>query len=649
MNAMSLPAIMLHSVRAWSRTLAVAAVVAGAIGGSAQAASSAATGDGGKWSHAYAAYGEPKYPRGFRNFDYVNPDAPKGGTLQLQNPDRRSSFDKFNPFTIKGQSPAGLSTLMFEPLAIRSGDEPGTLYGMVAEEMLVAPDKSSVTFRIHPKARFYNGDPVTAEDMKHVFETLTGKGVAPGVRVKLGGIERAVVLDERTIRFDLKDRVDDTIFNVAGLPVFSRKWGRNPDGTTKKIDEIVNEYPITTGPYTIAAIDAPRRIEFARNPDYWARDLGVAKGQYNFDRIVYRYYQDNAIAMEAFKAGEFDFLMEYSARRWARQHQGPKWSDGRIVREAFPTGFGMGFQSYVLNLRRPVFQDRRVRQAINLAFDFEAINVYRQYKRTNSVFANSDFAATGLPSPGELALLEPFRAELPPEVFGPAWVPPRSDTAPNALRDNLKQARALLEEAGWKVGADGIARNAKGEPLEFEFLETGDAPGRAEAVFERNLAKIGIRLKSRLVDFALFRKRMETFDFDMVMIKIGDFTLPEPADFRSQYGSENADTQGADNYRGVKSRVVDHLIAKMEQAKTMDELRDAARALDRVIIFEYWQVPDLYGASNRVSRWDKFGIPKVVPKYYSIATPSDWLQWAVTAWWAKDADKGAGKSAAASK
>jgi peptide/nickel transport system substrate-binding protein/microcin C transport system substrate-binding protein len=309
----------------------------------------------------------------------------------------------------------------------------------------------------------------------------------------------------------------------------------------------------------------------------------------------------------------------------------------------------MGFQSYVLNLRRPVFQDRRVRQAINLAFDFEAINVYKQYKRTNSVFANSDFAATGLPSPGELALLEPFRAELPPEVFGPAWVPPRSDTAPNALRENLKQARALLEAAGWKVGADGIARNDKGEPLEFEFLETGDAPGRAEAVFERNLAKIGIRLKSRLVDFALFRKRLETFDFDMVMIKIGDFTLPEPADFKSQYGSENADTQGADNYRGVKSRAVDHLIAKMEQAKTMDELRDAARALDRVIIFEYWQVPDLYGANNRVSRWDRFGIPKIVPKYYSIATPSDWLQWAVTAWWAKGADKGADKSAAASK
>jgi peptide/nickel transport system substrate-binding protein/microcin C transport system substrate-binding protein len=345
--------------------------------------------------------------------------------------------------------------------------------------------------------------------------------------------------------------------------------------------------------------------------------------------------------MEAFKAGEFDFLMEYSARRWARQHSGPKWADGRIIREEFPSGFGMGFQSYVLNTRRPVLQDRRVRQAINLAFDFEAINVYKQYKRTNSVFSNSEFAMKGLPGPGELALLEPFRKDLPPEVFGPAWVPPRSDTSPNALRENLKKARALLEEAGWKVGADGIARNAKGEPLEFEFLDTGDAPGRAEAVFERNLAKIGIVLKSRLVDYSLFRKRLETFDFDMVMIKIADFTLPEPADFKAQYASVNADVQGGDNYRGVKNPALDHIIDKMEQAQTMEELTDAARALDRVIIFEYYQVPDLYGGTNRVSRWDRFGIPKVVPKYYTIATPSDWLQWAITAWWAKDAARDA--------
>jgi peptide/nickel transport system substrate-binding protein/microcin C transport system substrate-binding protein len=640
-----------HAWRALRRALALSGLALWLAAGPPAFAAPAATGPApetrptattGTWSHAYAAYGAtPRYPRGFAHFDYVNPDAPKGGTLQLQNPDRRSSFDKFNPFTIRGQSPAGLTTLMFESLAIRSGDEPGTIYGMVAEEMLVAPDKSSIAFRIHPQARFINGDPVTAADVKTVFDTLTGKGVAPGIRVRLSGIERAVALDDRTVRFDLKERTDDAIFAAAGLPVFSRKWVTNADGSPKPFDEIVNEYPITTGSYRIGAVDAPRRIEFVRDPGYWARDLGVAKGQNNFDRIVYRYYQDNAIAIEAFKAGEFDVLMEYSARRWARQHQGPKWADGRIVKQEFPNGFGMGFQSYVLNTRRPALADWRVRKAINLAFDFEAINVYKQYRRTDSVFANSQFAMTGAPSPGELALLEPFRDELPPEVFGPAWVPPRSDTSPNALRENLKQARALLEEAGWKVGADGIARNSKGGPLELEFLDTGDAPGRAEAVFERNLAKIGIRLKPRLVDFSLFRKRLETYDFDVVMIKVGDFTLPEPADLKAQYGSASADVQGADNYRGVRSRAVDHILAKMEQAQTMDELTDAARALDRVLIFGYYQVPDLYGGTNRVSRWDKFGIPRVVPRYYTIATPSDWLQWAITAWWSKDADRGA--------
>ena len=431
-----------RTASAFGRTLGAAALLAGAIAGSALAAGDGAAADGGKWMHAYAAYGEPKYPRGFVSFDYVNPNAPKGGTLQLQNPDRRTSFDKYNPFTLKGQSPAGLTTVMFETLAVRSGDEPGTMYGLVAEEMQVAADKSWIAFRIHPKARFTNGDPVTAADVKYSFDMVTSKEAAPGTRTQLEGVKSATVQDERTIRFDLKDRTADTIFNVGGLPVFSPKWGRGADGKPKKFDEIINDYPVTSGPYTIASVDAPRRIEFQRDPNYWARDLGVCRGQYNFDRIVYRYYQDNAIAMEAFKAGEFDFLMEYSARRWARLHAGAKWDDKRIVKEEFPSGFGQGLQSYIFNLRKPLFQDRRVREALDLAYDFAAINVYKQYRRTNSVFANSEFAAVGMPTAAELALLEPFRAELPPAVFGPAWEDPRTDTAPNALRENLRKARA---------------------------------------------------------------------------------------------------------------------------------------------------------------------------------------------------------------
>ena len=607
--------------------------------GLAAAAAAPATPAAGTWSHAYAAYGAPKYPRGFHHFEYVNPDAPKGGTLQLSQPDRRSSFDKFNPFTVKGQSPAGQGTLMFETLAVRSGDEPATMYGLLAVDMQVAPDKSSITFRLHPNARFYNGDPVTAADVKHAFDMQTSKAAAPAVRIQFDGVQAAVVLDERTIRFDLKDRTDDTLFNVGGLSVFSRKWGQAADGTPKAFDQIVSEYPITSGPYTIALADSGRRIDFVRNPDYWGRDLGLNRGQYNFDRVVYRYYQDNAVSMEAFKAGEFDLLQEYSARRWVRQHSGPKWKDGRIIKQSFPNGFGAGLQAYLFNLRRPLLQDIRVRHAINLAYDFEAINVYKQYKRTYSMFANSDFAATGLPGPGELALLEPFRSELPADVFGPAWQPPRTDTGPNALRENLKQARALLEQAGWKVAADGILRNAKGEPFELEQLRSGEAPGLAEAVFRRNFEKLGIKLKLRMVDFALLRKRLETFDFDMTMIRVGDFTLPSAADLKSMYGSESADVEASNNYRGLKSKAVDHLIAAMEKAKTMEKLRDSARALDRVIMHGYYQVPDLYSGSNPVSRWNRLGVPKTVPKYYTITTPSEWPQWAVTAWWAKDAAK----------
>ncbi|HSN45179.1 MAG TPA: extracellular solute-binding protein [Casimicrobiaceae bacterium] len=595
-----------------------------------------------RWSHAYSAYGKPKYPPGFAHFDYVNPDAPKGGTLQLNNPDRRTSFDKFNPYTIKGQSPAGLTTLMFETLAQRSGDEPDTMYGLLAEGIQVAPDKSWIAFRINPKARFINGDPVTAADVAHAFAMLTSKEVSPATRTQLEGVAGATVLDARTIRFDLKERTADTIFNVGNIPVFSPKWSLGPDGKPKKFSDIVNEFPITTGPYRIGTVDAPRRIEFVRDPNYWARDLGVSKGQYNFDRVVYRYYQDNAISIEAFKAGEFDFLMEYSARRWARQHSGPKWDDGRIIKEEFPTGFGMGLQAYYFNSRRPLFQDRRVREALSLAYDFASINIYKQYKRVDSLFANSEFAAKGEPTPAELALLEPHRGELPPATFGPAWQDPRTDLDPNGLRNNLKRARKLLEEAGWKVDAEGVLRNAKGEAFEFEWLEAGEAPSRREAIFQRNLALLGIKLNVRVVDFALYRKRLETFDFDMINLKSGDWALPNAADLKAALGSAAADEQASANYAGIRNKAIDALVERMDKAKTMDELRTATRSLDRVFMHEHYVVPDLMGASNRVSRWDKFGIPKVVPKYYTIATPSDYLQWAVTAWW----DKALGKAPA---
>ena len=594
----------------------------------------------GQWVHAYAAFGEPKYPRGFTHFEYVDPDAPKGGTLYLRNPDRRTSFDKFNYFTVRGNAPAGVQLLMNEPLAIRSGDEPMTMYGLLAEEILVAPDKSSITFRLDPKARFNNGDPVLAEDVKYTFETLTGKYASPTYQTGFAGAERAVVLDERTVRFDLRDRSIDTLFAIgSSMRIFSRKWGAGPDGKPRQFDQIVTEYPIVTGPYRIDVADSGRRLEFRLRPDYWAKDHPVRRGFFNFDRIVYRYYKDEAVATEAFKAGEFDIVKVYGARTWMRQHQGVKWRDGRIKKDLFETATGQAIQAYDFNLRRPIFQDIRVREALVLSYDYDTNNRYRMFHRAHSLFNNSRFAAEGLPSEGELRLLEPFRGELPPQVFGPPYRAPSTIEGPPAVRRNLLRARDLLEQAGWKLDQEGVLRNAKGERFEFEYLAAGEQVTR-EQIWQRNLDKLGIRLNIRSVDFALYRSRLEQYDFDTITIVEGDFTLPSAADYITLYGSKSADEPGNNNFRGVKSKAVDHILEAMSNARTMQELLDACRALDRVVMWNYWQMPELWFAAEPASYWDKFGIPKVRPKYFTIDSAlTDLPAWPVTTWWIRDAAK----------
>ena len=595
------------------------------------------------WVHAFAAYGEPKYPADFRHFDYVEPDAPKGGVLHLPNPDLRTSFDKFNYFTIRGNAPAGVGIFMLEPLAVLGADEPRTMYGLLAQAMQIEPDFSAITFRLHPQARFSNGDPVTAADVKYSFDSLSGKHASPTYNSALAGVSTATVLDPRTIRFDLGDRSRDTLFKVGALPVFSHKWGLRPDGTHTRFDEIVTDPPIASGPYTIALADSGRRIEFQRNPDYWARDLAVRRGCFNFDRVVYRYYQDMAVALEAFKAGEFDLVRVYGARTWMRQHKGPKWDDGRIVKQAVPIGTGQGLQSYTLNLRRPLFQDIRVREALGLTYDFETNNRYRLYKRANSLFNNSDLAAQGLPSPGELALLEPFRKDLPKEVFGPPFVAPRTDADVHALRRNLLKARTLLESASWRLAPDGKLRNANGEAFEFEYLATGGSVYAAsQNVWSRNLQKLGITMKVRDVDFALYLRRLEEYDFDVVELAGASLGLPSVADHTAQLGSKSADEKGNNNFRGVKSAAVDHPLSAMNRAATPQEFRDASSALDRVVMWNHWQIPEHYADLELMSYWDKFGIPKVWPKYFTADLPpdvDDELPWPITTWWIKNPAK----------
>lgn len=589
----------------------------------------------GRWVHAFAAYGPPKYGPDFRHFDYVDPDAPKGGTLRLKNPDRRTSFDKFNPWTTRGNAPAGVLIWMVEGLGHLGQDEPLTIYGLLAEAINVAPDFGSVLFRIREQARFANGDPVLAEDVRHSFAMLSGAGASPAYQTLLSGIARAEVLEPRLVRFVFKEKSREQVFTAATMPVFSRKWGEG-----KPFDQIVGEHPILSGPYVIDKVDMPRRIELKLNPDYWGRDLAVRRGHFNFERVVYRMYSDNLIALEAFKAGEFDLIKEYRSRTWVRQHKGVKWDDGRIVKSDMKTGFGWYMQAYNINLRRPLFQDIRVREALVHTYDFETLNKTRVFTRVQSAFNNTEFAARGTPGPGELALLEPWRAELPPRVFGPAWQAPRTDGSPHGLRQNLLKARALLEEAGWKLDDAGVLRNGQGEPFEFEYLQPQVS---SNVDWQRNLRKLGITMKDRVVDFALYRRRLQNYDYDMVTIAEGSFTLPEAGTLAALYGSKSFAEPGNSNFRGVNSKAVDALIAAIRDARSMQELRDAARAFDRVVTWSFFQIPDLFSAVENVSHWNKFGKPKTMAPYFRADTIiSGFVEhgpWPLWTWWDKSLDR----------
>ena len=544
---------------------------------------------------------------------------------------------------IRGAAPAGLGIFMLETLTVLGGDEPRTMYGLLAQEMRIEPDLSAITFRLHPLARFSNGDPVTAEDLKYSFESLAGQYASPTFSSVLVGVSKATVIDARTIRFDLSERTGDTLFKIGALPVFSHKWGLEPDGTPTRFDEIVSAFPVTSGAYTIAVADSGRRLELKRNLDYWARDVPARRGFFNFDRIVYRYYHDEDVALEAFKAGEFDMVRVNRAAIWVRRHKGPKWDDGRIVRKSRPVGTGQGLQSYTPNMHRPLFQDIRVREALGLTYDFETNNRYRLYNRANSRFNNSDYAAQGLPSAGELALLEPFRASLPKEVFGPPFVAPRTDSDVNALPRNLLRARDLLEAAGWKLAPDGKLRNARGEPFEFEYLAPGDSVNNARLnAWARNLGKLGISFKVRNVDFALYSRRLEEYDFDVVTLAGGTFGLPSAADTIAFLGSKAADDKGGNNFRGVKSAAVDHILAAMNRATTPEAFTDATRALDRVVMWNHWQVPELYADYEPMSYWNKFGIPASRPKLFTVDAPpevDEQIPWPISTWWTKVLDK----------
>ena len=580
-------------------------------------------------AHAYAQFGDIKYAPGFTHFSYVNPAAPKGGEIRMVPPTRPTNFDKFNPFTLRGTAPYGIGTLMVESLLVGNSEEPTTAYGLLAEDVEVAPDKLSATFRLHPKARFHDGSPVLAADVLHSYTQLVSKLAAPQFRTIYAEVKGVVLVSERVVRFDFATPNPELPLVVGGMPVFSSKWGGG-----KPFDKIVADIPIGSGPYKLPSNKMGRDITYVRDANYWAADLPTRRGQFNFDRITFKIYLDETSRFEGLKAGEYDFMREFISRNWARQYTGKQFTSGELVKRAFENRNPGDFQGYVFNLRKPKFQDVRVRQAIGLALDFEWMNrqlFYGIYKRVNGYFPNSEFHAEGLPKPDELALLEPLRDKLKPGIFGA--VPVGASTAPPAsLRDNLRKAQALLKEAGWEY-KDGALRNAKGEAFTMEFLNDQPSLIRVVGPFQKALEKLGITLQYRVVDFSLSKQKMDAFDFEVTTMRLPGSTAPG-GELIERFGSEAAKTPGSSNVWGIADPAVDALLQKIVTATTRPDLSAATRALDRVLTHGHYSVPQYYGDAFLIGyRPGQFVLPAVIPPYYDAGN------WAMSTWWASGKNK----------
>ena len=580
-------------------------------------------------AHGYALWGDMKYPPGFIHFDYVNPDAPKGGEIRLVSNLRLSTFDKYNPFTIRGAAPAYLSQLMFDSLLAGSLDEEGAGYGLLAEDVAVAPDGLSATFKLRKNARFHNGDPVLAQDVKHSYDTLIGPHTSPAYKTLLVDVAGVDVVDDRTVRYRFRQANRELPLTVGGLPVFSRKWGQG-----KPFNEVVMEPPIGSGPYKIGPVKFGKDITYVRDTDYWAKDLNVRRGTGNFDRINVKIYKDNTARLEALKAGEFDLMAFYSAGDWARRVNGKRFDTGELVKGEFQHKLPTGFQSYVLNTRRPLLQDVRVRQALGLAVDYEWMNrqmFYNSYQRVRGLFGNTSCAATGTPSAEELALMTPWRGKIPDAAFGPADEPPRTDRphdpAVGGLRENLRRAQKLLADAGWTV-QNGTLRNAQGQPFVLEYLDSNEGGARVVTPWMRNLEKLGVTLRFRPVDFALYQQRLQKFDFDVTTIAYAGTANPGQ-EYADLFGSQAADTEDSGNLAGVKSPAVDALLDRMVSAKTKPDYLAACRALERVITHSHVFIPQWYSGTHRMAynAW-RLERPTVTPPYFRGET------WAIDTWWA---------------
>ncbi len=566
--------------------------------------------------HGIAMRGEPKYKAGFPHFEYVNPAAPKGGSVVFG---AIGSFDNLNPFILKGQSAAGIGSL-FETLMTSSLDEPFTMYGLLAETIEWPEDRSWVAFALNPRARWQDGRSVTAEDAVWTFETLKTKG-HPFYRHYYRDVAKAEATGPRSVRFTFAGTPNPELPLIVGqMPVLPRHYWQGKDFEATTLTP-----PLGSGPYKVRSVDPGRSISYELDPNWWGRDLPVNVGQDNIGQIRYDYYRDEGVQREAFKAGNIDLLVENTAKEWATGYEIPAVQRGVIVKRKIPNETPQGMQAFAFNTRRQMFQDPRVREALGHMFDFEWSNAnlfYGEYTRTASYFANSDYAATGLPGPGELRILQKYRGRIPEEVFTKAYEPPRTDGSGD-IRGGLRTALRLLGEAGWTVSGGKLVNSRTGAAMKFEILLVQPAFERVVLPFTRNLRRLGVEATVRTVDTAQYQNRLDKFDFDMIVASWGQSLSPgnEQRDF---WGSQAADTEGSSNYVGIKSPVVDELIELIVSARTQEDLVDACRALDRVLLWSHYVIPQWHQAATRVLYWDKFATPAVMPRY-SIGLNTWWI------------------------
>ncbi len=562
--------------------------------------------------HGISIDGTLKYKAGFSRFDYTSPNARKGGRLVLHD---NGSFDKMNPFTLKGTAPFGIEMFVFEPLAVGSLDEPFAEYGLIAKDIELAEDRLSMTFTLDENARFSDGTPVTPEDVKFSLETFKSDRVHPFYPFYYQDIKEAVILDKHRVKFIFNRTNRELHMIAAQIPILPKAYFAHRSFTGDAGDAMTPL--IGSGPYIIDKVNQGRSISYVRNPDYWAIDHPVRKGMYNFDSIVVNYYKDQIVAVEAFKAGEFDFMMVNIAKQWARDMTGKRFDNGQLVKKRFPHHNNAGMQGFLMNTRRPLFKDIRVRQALGLAFDFHWTNkslFYNQYKRNNSFFSNSYLAAEDTPSGLELSYLEPYRDTLPPKVFTtPLKAPDSTDTG--GMRANLRKARKLLLDAGWKVDR-GILKDASGKSFSFEILLVSPSFERVMAPYVKNLKKLGIQVDYRKIDPALYTDRIQNFDFDMIVQVYGQ-SLSPGNEQKNYWHSESADRPGSKNLAGIKDPVVDAMVEKIIYAGTQKELTAACKALDRVLWYGYYLVPNWYLNVHRLVYRNMFMQPETLPLYYN--------------------------------